>query len=145
MRSRPKYQFLLVILAFDTAMFSIHSSAKAEDQYHCKTVRFSSTGDDTEFTAKNERKLFTIHDIGETLVVKMSSPDFEPKAEEYKVLLRDDFGLQAYTPYPYSFVFQTLNLSFSPAEVDGKRFEAAVNVLGAFFSHTWLLNCDKVN
>ena len=139
-----KYGALPIVLAFDIAMWSIDSSAKRADQYDCKTYRFSSTEDDKDFSAKNERKLFTIHDIGETLVVKMTSPDFEAKTDEYKVLLRDDFGFQAYIPSPYSFAFQTLNFSFNPAGVHGERFEASVSMLGTFFSNTWLLSCSKV-
>jgi hypothetical protein len=142
MRNGLKYGALLIILSFEIAMFS--KDASAESQYNCKTHRFSSVDEDKDFRIKNERKEFTIYDAGETLVVKMSSPDFESTKSEYKVLFRDEFGLQAYIPSAFSFALEALNLSFLSADADGERYEATVNMLGSFYSNTWLLRCNKL-
>ena len=142
MRRTLKATLSAMLVSFSLTQFSVNSSSESLPRYDCKTIKFRGTGDDdNDFIAKNERKLFTILDNGKSLIVTMSSKEFESSTSIYHVLARNDDGVQAYQSG--SLFMETMYLGFYSVGAHGGTYEASLNVLSSFFSNTWLLSCEK--
>ena len=97
-------------------------------------------GHDLEFEAANERKLFTISDLGEVMKVEVSSDTYSATVDEFAIISRDDF--RGITGWMETSLGQEMVMVSARPDGDG-IFKATVVNQYTLFVNSWHLECRE--